>query len=269
MGKNSRPVKMKLIQEPLKKQREHISLESIEELSGSMRKLGLLQPILIRKNDSGYEIEAGHRRFLAAQMLGWEEIEAKVLDSTDEDSLHLERAHENLIREDLNPVEEAEVVWDLVYEDGRGVEKTAALLCKKVGWVERRLDIHLYPDDLKEAVRKNLIKLAVANELKHVKDQAARERLLNSVIEFGASSRTVKHWIEDSQVGQFIENRETKLDQDDNPVIARSEVSMVCRICNLTHNIDVLRHIWICPECLGVIRELARETQKQLAAVEE
>lgn len=269
MISNTGKTKMELIQEPLKPQREHISLESIEELAASMKKLGLLQNILLRKNATGYEIEAGHRRYLAAKLLEWDEIDARILDSTDEDVMHLERAHENLIRQNLNPVEEARIVWDLVYEDGRGIEKTAALLCKGVKWIEKRLDIWRYPEDLKDAIRTNKIKIAVADELQKVKDEGARERLLASVIEFGASSRTVKNWIDDSQVGTFLENRQTYDNMDDNPVISRSDVSMVCRICDIVHNIDVLRHIWICPDCLGVIRELARETQKQLAGTEE
>lgn len=269
MSEGSEKVKMELIQEPLKSQRESISRESIEELATSMKKLGLLQSILLRKNTTGYEIEAGHRRFLAAKLLGWDEIEAKILDSTDEDIMHLERAHENLIRQNLNPVEEARIVWDLVYEDGRGVEKTAALLCKGVKWIEKRLDIWKMPEDLKDAIRLNKIKIAMADELHRVKDEEQRTRLLESAIEYGASAKTVRSWIEDSQVTTYLENRAILDNLDDNPVISRSEVSMVCRVCDINHNIDVLRHIWVCPDCLGTIRELARETQKQLKSCEE
>lgn len=129
-------VGIELIKEPLRAVRDQMDRDSLIELADSLKTRGLLQPIILLKGPDGFEIEAGHRRYLAAQMLGWSVIDAMVKEATDDDSLHLDRAHENLIREDLNPVEESKIVWALVYEDGRGVEKTSRLLCKTVSWVD-------------------------------------------------------------------------------------------------------------------------------------
>ena len=233
-----------------------------------MKKLGMLQPILLRKEDHQYRIEAGHRRFLAAQMLNWPAIDAIILEPTEDDNLHLERAHENLIRADLNPVEESKIVWDLVYEDGRGIERSAKLLCKTESWVDTRLEIAKFPDDLKEALSKREIKVAVAKELAKVKNHETRERLLKSAIEYGASAPVVHRWIDDAQVGRFLEQQEVASAVGDAVAIDRSQVTMPCRICDISQLIDVLRHIWICPECMGAMRELARETQKQLSMAE-
>lgn len=249
---------------PRKDSRIQIPRESIEELAESMRKLGLLQPVLVREEVSGYQIEAGHRRFLAAQLLRWKEIDCIILDATDEDGLHLERAHENLIRQDLNPVEEAKIVWDLVYEDGRGVDKTAALLCKRASWISSRLDIWKMPDDLKAAIADGRIKVAVAKELDRIGDAEARARMLKSVVEYGASSETVRAWISDYRTGDYLKEHELLETQSDSMPLDRTQITMPCRICNLSHGIDILRHIWCCPDCLSVVRALARETQAQL-----
>lgn len=257
-------VTMNLIKEPLKVARNQIDRDALIELAESIKTRGLLQPIILLKGPDGFEIEAGHRRFLAVQMLGWSVIDAMVKEVSDDDSLHLDRAHENLIREDLNPVEESKIVWDLVYEDGRGVEKTAKLLCKTVSWVETRLEIAKFPDDLKDALSARLIKVAVAKELAKVKNMETRGRLLKSAVEYGASAAVVRQWCSDSQVGLFLEQSEVQAAGGDAVAIERSQVNMPCRICDITHQIDVLRHIWICPECMGAMRELARETQKQL-----
>lgn len=253
---------------PQKQAREAINHQALEELALSMKLLGQLQPILLRPMGEGLEIEAGHRRFLAAKFLDWTEIDAYILEPTDEDALHLERAHENLIREELNPVEQARQVWDIVYEDGRGVERAAALLCKTRNWIESRLEIWKYPEDLKDAVRKNLIKITAAKELAKVKDDETRKKLTDGAIEFGASVETIRRWISDATTSTYFETREVQQDGDGFASILQTEVVMPCRICNLSHKINVLRHIWICPECMSVVRELARETQRELAAAE-
>ncbi len=162
-------VGMELIGEPLKAVRNQIDRDALVELAESIKTRGLLQPIILLSGPEGFEIEAGHRRYLAVQMLGWSVIDAMVKEPGDDDSLHLDRAHENLIREDLNPVEESKIVWDLTYEDGRGVEKTAKLLCKTISWVDTRLEIAKFPDDLKEALSLRSIKVAVAKELAKVR----------------------------------------------------------------------------------------------------
>jgi len=255
---------MYLVLEPKNPDRADINRDALEELASSMKSRGLLQPILVRSENENYRIEAGHRRFLAAQILGWKYIDAIVQAPSSEDALHLDRAHENLVRCNLNPVEEAKIVWALVHDDGRGVEKVASMLCRTLSWVDGRLEIAKMPDDLKEALSKNEIKVAVAKELCKVKNHETRERLLKSTVEYGASAAVVKQWISDSSVNQFLEQSEVQGAVGDMVAIDRSQVTMPCRICNISQPIDVLRHIWICPECMGAMRELARETQKQL-----
>lgn len=264
MKKDLVRVKISQIQEPEKPQREGINRANLEELAESMKTRGLLQPILLKKSAQGYQIEAGHRRFLAAQMLYWEEIDAIILPETDEDELHLDRAHENLIREDLNPVEEARLVWDIVHNDGQGIERAAKLIGKTTNWIESRLEIHKLPEDLKEALKIEKIKIRVAFELAKVKDEGSRKTLLESVIEHGATSNTVKRWVEDYRTGDYLAEHKVLQDQGDILPIERSQITMPCRICGLSHEIDILRHIWCCPDCLAVVRELSRETQKQL-----
>lgn len=86
--------------------RQSFSEESIRELAQTLQKDGLLQPIVVRQNDDGYEIIAGERRFRAAQSLGWQKIPAIVNNMSDDQAASLALI-ENLQREDLNPIEEA------------------------------------------------------------------------------------------------------------------------------------------------------------------
>ncbi|MEQ1678407.1 MAG: ParB/RepB/Spo0J family partition protein [Chitinophagaceae bacterium] len=255
---------MEKIKEPSNPSRDQIQMDSLMELAESIKTRGLLQPIIVYPVSDGYEIEAGHRRYLAVKILGWSIIDAIVKDYSDEGDLHLDRAHENLVRADLNPVEESRIVWDLVNEDGRGIDKVCKMLCKTVSWINSRLEIAKFPDDVKLALSLNKIKIAVAKELTKVSADDTRLRLLDAAVEYGASAAVVAQWCSDSQVGDFLMNKELQQVEGDCVCIKSSQVNMPCRICDITHNIDILRHIWICPECMGAMRELSRETQKQL-----
>jgi hypothetical protein len=199
-------------------------------------------------------------------MLGWQDIECIVQDITDPDNEHLDRAHENLIRADLNPVEEARITWDLVYQDGRGIEKTSRLLCKTISWVETRLEIAKFPDDIKDSLTRNEIKVSVARELGKVKSADTRAKILSSAIDYGASANVVKQWISDMQAHETLPQSAVVDASGDISVIDRTQVTLPCRICDQSNLIDVLRHVWVCPDCLGAVRELSREMQRQMAA---
>lgn len=93
--------------------RRQFSDESINELAQTLSQDGLLQPIIVRKHEDGYEIIAGERRFRAAKSLNWESIPAIVKDMTDEQSATLALI-ENLQRENLNPIDEAKAYEQLM-----------------------------------------------------------------------------------------------------------------------------------------------------------
>jgi len=86
--------------------RQHFDPERLQELATSLQAQGLLQPIVVRRQQGGFELIAGERRWRAAQMAGLETIPALVKRANDEEVLGLALL-ENLQREDLNPLDEA------------------------------------------------------------------------------------------------------------------------------------------------------------------
>lgn len=111
--------------------RHTFSEESISELAQTLQEQGLLQPIILRKHDGDdaeYEIIAGERRYRAAKSLGWDKISAIVEEMTDEKVASL-AVIENLQREDLNPIDEAEAYVKLMETNNL----TQTELAKQVG----------------------------------------------------------------------------------------------------------------------------------------
>lgn len=124
---------------------------AIEELSASIKEHGVLQPIILRKVGTAYEIVVGERRFRAAKLAGLDEIPAVVRDLTDQESMEL-AILENLQREDLTPIEEAEAYQNLMDH----LQLTQEQLAFRVGKSRPHIANHIRLLTLPEKVR-NLI----------------------------------------------------------------------------------------------------------------
>jgi len=241
---------MSEITPPVRPAREEMSLDALQELSRSMKALGLLQPILLRKIETGYEIEAGHRRFLAAEMIGWHKIEAIILDASENAQEHIERAHENLIREQLNIVEEAKQVKEIVYWQNRGVEATADILKKSVDWIEKRLEVLNFPDNIIQCLRERTLNLAQARELSKCRDHLLLDSLLSSVLSTGAAARTIKDWVHNPEIEEQIKVHNAMSEALSLTPIHGGTLTLQCHLCQKPTELAKTKHIWLCPGCM-------------------
>ena len=118
--------------------RREFSDASIRELASTLDKDGLLQPIVVREKDDGYEIIAGERRYRAAQRLDWETIPAIVNNMSDDQAASLALI-ENLQRENLNPIDEAEAYNNLMKLNGLTQVSLAKNIGKSQSYVANKL----------------------------------------------------------------------------------------------------------------------------------
>jgi ParB family chromosome partitioning protein len=204
---------------------------SLEELAESIRRQGILQPLLVRPVGEGhYEIVAGERRYRAAQMVGLSEVPVHILEISEHEARLLALV-ENLQREDLNPYEETLGLLDLLSQElSRSREEVVTLLHQmrnerrgksthnvmgnpetmrveeifrvlgRMTWessVQNRLPLLRLPEDLREALEAGTISYTVALELKKVKDGERRAELLEEV-KAGLSLRDLKTRVRDA-----------------------------------------------------------------------
>lgn len=147
--------------------REHFSPESLEELAASIRERGVLQPILARTNPAQQErffIVAGERRWRAAALAGLHDIPAIVRDMTEADAA-IAALIENLQREDLNPMEEAEGYNRLLEELEITQEKLAEAVGKSRTQIANALRLLNLPHPLQDEVRKGALSFGHARAL--------------------------------------------------------------------------------------------------------
>jgi len=131
--------------------RKHFDEERLDELAESIRHLGVLQPLLVRVAKSGYEIVLGERRYRAALRLGLARVPVQIVDVDDARAFQMALV-ENIQREDLGPLEEAEAYRRLVEDFGLKQEQVAQRVGKDRSTVANALRILRLPGPVKEAL---------------------------------------------------------------------------------------------------------------------
>jgi ParB family chromosome partitioning protein len=126
--------------------RKHFAEEALADLAASIKTRGLLQPIVVRRLPDGYQLLAGERRFRAANLAGLERVPALIREGDDDLEIAL---IENLQREDLSPLEEAEALALLIERHGYSHREVADLLGKSRPYVSNTLALNKLPDGVK------------------------------------------------------------------------------------------------------------------------
>ncbi len=153
--------------------------KALEELADSIRRQGLLQPLLVRPHGDGYELVAGERRYRAAQRAGLEEVPVVVRDLDDREALELALV-ENLQREDLNPIEEARGYQRLL-EMGHSQAQIAAAVGKARSTVTNALRLLQLEDEIQEALASGAISAGHARALLMLPEAERPQALLKIV----------------------------------------------------------------------------------------
>jgi ParB family chromosome partitioning protein len=168
--------------------RQAFADESIKELAESILQHGLVQPIVVRRAGARYEVVAGERRLRAARLAGLSTISAVVRDLSDADALQIALI-ENLQREDLNPIEEAEAYRRLVQEFGLTQEEVADRVAKSRPQVANTLRLLQLEPQVQEMVRRDKITAGHARALLALENPAVQRAAAERMAEKGLSVR--------------------------------------------------------------------------------
>jgi ParB family transcriptional regulator, chromosome partitioning protein len=134
-------------------------------LANSIREHGLLQPILVRPLNHGFEIVAGHRRFQTCRSLRWRFIPCKIREMSDKQAFEIQLT-ENIQRKSMDPIEEAEAFRRYVLDFGwGGVSELAKKIGKSEEFVSHRIQLLKLPTDIKEQIIRSNLNVSQALEL--------------------------------------------------------------------------------------------------------
>lgn len=160
--------------------RKSFDEEKLNELAESIKEFGVLEPIIIKKSIRGYEIVAGERRKKASEIAGLETIPAIIKDFSDEEMMQI-AVLENIQREDLTAIEEAQAYDKLVRSLGISQEELARRIGKSRSYVTNMIGLLKLPEDVKNDVLEGLISMGHARILSKLEDIDIIRELNNRV----------------------------------------------------------------------------------------
>ena len=182
--------------------------ESIDELSRSIKKHGLLQPIIVRPINRGFEIVAGHRRFQACKILRWKTIPAMVKDVSDKDAFEIQLV-ENIQRMTLDPTEEAQAFKLYVRDYGwGGITYLAETIMKSEQYVSSRIQLLKLPQNVIDKVKSGELKVSHAFELLSLEGKSL-ENMSDDIISKNMSVKDIrrhKHQLAFAKDKGLVEN---------------------------------------------------------------
>jgi len=170
--------------------RKHFDESKLQELADSIKEKGILEPLLVRKVAEGYELIVGERRWRAAQKADFKEVPILVKEADDREALELSLI-ENLQREDLNPIEEAEALKGLI-EEGISQEELAKRIGKDRTTISNTLRLLKLPAEVRSHLLQNRITSGHARAILSLETKEKQKELCALIIQKGLSVRAAE-----------------------------------------------------------------------------
>lgn len=178
--------------------RKNFDEEKIDELADSIREHGVIQPLIVRQSGEFYEIVAGERRYRAGRKVGLKTLPVIIREFTDEENM-LVAIVENMQREDLNPIEEAEGIEQMINVYGLTQEEVSKTLGKSRPYITNALRLLKLPEEIRELVIEGIISQGHGRTLLAVESNRYRAELCRRIIDEGLSVRQLEKIIAHSK----------------------------------------------------------------------
>lgn len=184
-------LKITMVEPNRKQPRKNFDEDSLQELCDSIKQVGLIQPILVQDRKDHYEIIAGERRWRAAKMAGLKEIPVIIRDYSDQEIMEISLI-ENIQREDLNPIEEAQAYKRLLTEFHLKQDEVAERVSKSRAAVTNSIRLLKLTDKVQQMVIDDMITTGHARALLAVEDPEAQYILAQQIFDQKLSVRDVE-----------------------------------------------------------------------------
>ena len=186
--------------------------QALNELALSIQEHGIFQPVILKKSVQGYEIVAGERRCRAAKIAELDEVPAIIVDFTDQQMMEIALI-ENIQREDLNPMDEAVSISNIIKLRGYTQDEFANKFGKSRTYVTNILGLLKLPEDVKKMVEKRTLSMSHARVLSKIDDEEKVVRLAKQVITDELSVRELEKITQDDKKEiEVVKNKKSGYD---------------------------------------------------------
>lgn len=179
-----------------KQPRKNFNEEKLEELASSIKEHGLIQPVILRKSIQGYEIVAGERRWRACRKAGYKEIPCIIKELSDEQNM-LIAIIENMQREDLDPIEEAEGINQMINTFGMTQEEVSKSVGKSRPYITNALRLLKLPEEIRIFLSEGKLSAGHARAIAGIGDTHRQIKIAEYTIDNDLSVRQIEQLIKE------------------------------------------------------------------------
>ena len=244
---------------PKRELRRLIPREGLEELSGSIKRLGVINPLTVIQKGKRYIIVAGTRRYLAAKMANLAVVPVTVVKADDATQEEI-KVQENISREDVNPVDQAEHIKMLKGDLKLTHEQIASIYNRSTGWVSQVLHILTWDPGYIEAVKAGLITWKVGQILMKIPERKDRDYVLQFAVRGGCTQEKAQGWLQQYSGHPYVPPVTPPVPQQPGPEMEGPQVTTPCFCCGTKTRTDAMYLVRLCPKCYP---ELVKSVQKE------
>jgi ParB family transcriptional regulator, chromosome partitioning protein len=180
---------------------------ALQELADSIKVHGVVQPIIVKKSIKGYELIAGERRTKAAKLAGLTTIPAIIRDFNDEEMMEIALI-ENIQRENLNPIEEANAYQNIINSTKMTQEEIAEKFGKSRSYITNILGLLKLPEDIQKLVEKGTMSMSHARTLSKLDNEEDIRKLANKIVNDNINVRDIESMTRDINLPKKNSNKE-------------------------------------------------------------
>jgi len=252
-------VDVEKLEDPLLILHPEPNIDYLKELAESIKQVGQMQDITVRKTATGLQLIIGHCRTQAAKTFGISQLRAKIVECTDAEALMMS-ATENIHKLEQDPIQEAELFLQLMTDHKMTETQIAEKMAKSYNYVRGRLDLLRLTDRVKELVKTKTITIGAATALAKISNPKDQEVVASGFLNQNITVDRAK-----AVVTAFLEYRKIMAEKPVEQVVqkAMTEPKVKCSICKGLVVISKLRPKMVCEECIDEIAYLRVKEKKE------
>ncbi len=243
----------------------NIPPEDIKEISESIKSIGVIEPLIVRKTKQGFEIVAGCIRYHAAKLAGLKAVPCIVM-TLDSKSAEVLKLHENVKRIPLDHVDQGHTFINMMKTFEMTEKDISECSGKSIAYISQHISLVRLDNELTKAVKECSISFSQARELMRVDDISERNRLLRFCQNDGATIQVLQQWVQNHlrSISNFTPAESAA--PDDSPPTQTPYISRDCMACGKSVNIDKIRQVFFCPICCDSILTAIAEERLKLSS---